>query len=53
MNNAFTVHNYLNIPRMNAVNEEAVGLFLSREIPFLKIGELVRKSLDRLPEMPL
>lgn len=37
---------------VNAVNEEAVGLFLNREIPFLKIGELVRKSLDRLPEMP-
>lgn len=37
---------------VNAVNEEAVTLFLNREIPFLKIGELVRKSLDRLPEMP-
>lgn len=37
---------------VNAVNEEAVTLFLNREIPFLKIGELVRKSLDRLPEVP-
>lgn len=37
---------------VNAVNEEAVTLFLNRDIPFLKIGELVRKSLDRLPEMP-
>lgn len=37
---------------VNAVNEEAVTLFLNREIPFLKIGELVRKSLDSLPEMP-
>lgn len=37
---------------VNAVNEEAVGLFLSREIPFLKIGELVRSSLRELPEMP-
>lgn len=37
---------------VNAVNEEAVGLFLSREIPFLKIGELVLSSLSELPEMP-
>ncbi|MDE6762190.1 MAG: 1-deoxy-D-xylulose-5-phosphate reductoisomerase [Oscillospiraceae bacterium] len=37
---------------VNAVNEEAVTLFLNREIPFLKIGELLRKSLDSLPEMP-
>lgn len=37
---------------VNAVNEEAVTLFLNREIPFLRIGELVRKSLDGLPEMP-
>lgn len=37
---------------VNAVNEEAVTLFLNREIPFLRIGELVRKSLDSLPEMP-
>lgn len=37
---------------VNAVNEEAVGLFLSRKIPFLKIGELVRRSLSELPEMP-
>ena len=37
---------------VNAVNEEAVALFLNREIPFLRIGELVRKSLDSLPEMP-
>lgn len=37
---------------VNAVNEEAVGLFLSRKIPFLKIGELVRSSLSELPEMP-
>ncbi|MCM1022561.1 MAG: 1-deoxy-D-xylulose-5-phosphate reductoisomerase [Prevotella sp.] len=37
---------------VNAVNEEAVALFLNREIPFLRIGELVRKSLDSLPDMP-
>lgn len=37
---------------VNAVNEEAVTLFMNREIPFLRIGELVRKSLDSLPEMP-
>lgn len=37
---------------VNAVNEEAVSLFLNGEIPFLRIGELVRKSLDSLPDMP-
>lgn len=37
---------------VNAVNEEAVGLFLSREIPFLKIGELVLSALRDLPKMP-
>lgn len=37
---------------VNAVNEEAVGLFLSREIPFLKIGELVLEALRDFPEMP-
>lgn len=37
---------------VNAVNEEAVGLFLSREIPFLKIGELVLNALKNFPKMP-
>lgn len=37
---------------VNAVNEEAVGLFLSRKIPFLMIGELVRDSLRELAVMP-
>lgn len=37
---------------VNAVNEEAVGLFLSREIPFLKIGELVKSALRYFPQMP-
>lgn len=36
----------------NAVNEEAVGLFLSRKIPFLKIGELVLEALRDFPKMP-
>ena len=30
----------------NSVNEEAVALFLDRKIPFLRIGELVKQSLD-------
>lgn len=30
---------------VNAVNEEAVALFLEKKITFLKIGELVKKSL--------
>lgn len=37
---------------VNAVNEEAVGLFLSRKIPFLKIGELVLEALRDFPKMP-
>lgn len=37
---------------VNAVNEEAVGLFLSRKIPFLKIGELVLEALKYFPKMP-
>ncbi len=37
---------------VNAVNEEAVALFLSRKISFLKIGELVKKSLDYFAPMP-
>lgn len=37
---------------VNAVNEEAVGLFLSREIPFLKIGELALEALRDFPKMP-
>lgn len=36
---------------VNAVNEEAVGLFLSRRIPFLKIGELVLNALRDFPQM--
>ena len=37
---------------VNAVNEEAVGLFLSGKIPFLKIGELVLEALKNFPKMP-
>ncbi|MDE7288323.1 MAG: 1-deoxy-D-xylulose-5-phosphate reductoisomerase [Oscillospiraceae bacterium] len=37
---------------VNAVNEEAVGLFLSGNIPFLKIGELVLAALRDFPKMP-
>lgn len=37
---------------VNAVNEEAVGLFLSRKIPFLKIGELILEALRDFPKMP-
>lgn len=33
----------------NGVNEAAVGMFLNRKIPFLKIGELVTKAVDTLP----
>lgn len=36
---------------VNAVNEEAVELFLSRRIPFLKIGELVMNALRDFPQM--
>ena len=36
---------------VNAVNEEAVGLFLSGKIPFLKIGELVLEALRDFPKM--
>ncbi|MBP1550375.1 MAG: 1-deoxy-D-xylulose-5-phosphate reductoisomerase [Oscillospiraceae bacterium] len=37
---------------VNAVNEEAVALFLERKIPFLKIGELVKSSLEYFDAMP-
>jgi len=37
---------------VNAVNEEAVESFLNKKIPFLKIGETVKKSLSALPQMP-
>ncbi|MCH5348743.1 MAG: 1-deoxy-D-xylulose-5-phosphate reductoisomerase [Oscillospiraceae bacterium] len=37
---------------VNAVNEEAVGLFLDGKIPFLKIGELVLDSLRDFPQLP-
>ena len=37
---------------VNAVNEEAVGLFLGRKISFLKIGKLVKKSLDYFAPLP-
>ncbi len=37
---------------VNAVNEEAVSLFLDRKISFLKIGELVKSSLDYFDFMP-
>ena len=37
---------------VNAVNEEAVSLFLERKISFLKIGELVKSSLEHFGTMP-
>lgn len=37
---------------VNAVNEEAVGLFLNKKIPFLKIGELVTAALSDFEAMP-
>ena len=37
---------------VNAANEEAVGLFLKREIPFLGIGNIVRAALEHFGEMP-
>ena len=37
---------------VNAVNEEAVGLFLDRKIPFLKIGELVLDALKDFQALP-
>ena len=36
---------------VNAVNEEAVELFLDRKISFLKIGELVKASLEHFGTM--
>jgi 1-deoxy-D-xylulose-5-phosphate reductoisomerase len=38
---------------VNGVNEEAVRLFLEEKIPFLKIGELVKESLEYFPEMQI
>ena len=38
---------------VNAVNEEAVALFLKRKIPFLKIGELVKSSIGDFEAMPV
>ncbi len=38
---------------VNAVNEEAVALFLNKKIPFLKIGELVKSSLEYFEAMPI
>ncbi len=35
---------------VNGANEVAVSLFLQEKIPFLKIGELVRKAAETLPE---
>ncbi len=35
---------------VNGANEAAVSLFLQEKIPFLKIGELVGKAADTLPE---
>lgn len=34
----------------NGANEAAVGLFLDRKIPFLKIGELVKSAAESLPK---
>lgn len=37
---------------VNAVNEEAVGLFLDKKISFLSIGKLVKSSLSYFKTMP-
>lgn len=37
---------------VNAVNEEAVGLFLNGKISFLNIGELVKSALSQFEAMP-
>ena len=33
----------------NGANEAAVAAFLERKIPFLRIGELVTQSIEKLP----
>lgn len=36
----------------NAANERAVAMFLNREIPFLRIAELIRGAMDRHSVIP-
>jgi len=36
---------------LNAANEVAVQAFLSREIPFIAIPEVVEETLNRLPSV--
>lgn len=36
----------------NGANEAAVGLFLQRKIPFLRIGELVNAAMEHQPDQP-
>ena len=38
---------------VNAVNEEAVDLFLNKKISFLKIGDLVKSSINHFKAMPV
>ena len=37
----------------NGANEAAVAAFLARKIPFLRIGELVTESIEKIPSAPL
>ena len=37
----------------NGANEAAVAAFLQRKIPFLRIGELVTESIEKIPAKPL
>lgn len=37
----------------NGANEAAVAAFLKRKIPFLRIGELVTESIEKIPSAPL
>ncbi|MFA6443170.1 MAG: 1-deoxy-D-xylulose-5-phosphate reductoisomerase [Sterolibacterium sp.] len=38
---------------LNAANEVAVAAFLARQLPFLKIADVIAAVLDRLPTSPL
>lgn len=38
---------------VNAINEEAVKLFISGRIPFIKIGDLVIEGLQKFPKMEI
>ena len=37
----------------NGANEAAVAAFLAGKIPFLRIGELVTESIEKIPAAPL